>query len=192
MGMQYVSHDIVLRNGQRARVRTITLEDIPARQALLMAIAREQVFTLMTPAEMQESCERMPRKLPTALQRSDALYLIARPLHADGTEADEVIADFTLRAQDYERMAHCAILGVEIAREYRGVGLGDAMMRIAMDWAMAHPHLRRIELWVYASNASAIALYRKHGFEIEGTRRRAMQWKPGEWHDDHLMARLLK
>jgi RimJ/RimL family protein N-acetyltransferase len=45
---------------------------------------------------------------------------------------------------------------------------------------------------VYAANAPAIALYRKHGFDIEGTRRRAMQWKPGEWHDDHLMARLLK
>jgi RimJ/RimL family protein N-acetyltransferase len=190
--MQDVCRDITLKDGRRARVRTVTINDIPARQAFLLAIAHEHVYTLMTPAEMQDACVRMPRKLSEALQRTDALYLIALPLRPDGSESGQVIADFTIKAHDYERMGHCAMLGVEIAPEYRGVGLGDAMMHIAMDWALAHPQLRRIELWVYAANAPAIALYRKHGFDIEGTRRRAMQWKPGEWHDDHLMARLLK
>lgn len=190
--MQHISHDITLKDNRRVRVRTLALADIPARGAFLLAIAREHVYTLMTPAEMQEACERMPRKLPETLQRDDALYLIALPLRPDGSEAGEVIADFTIKAHDYERMAHVTTLGIETAAAYRGVGLGDAIMRIAMQWALARPTLRRVELWVYAANTPAIALYRKHGFEIEGTRRCAMQWKPGEWHDDHLMARVLK
>jgi RimJ/RimL family protein N-acetyltransferase len=190
--MQHVSHEITLKDGRRVRVRTLALEDIPARATLLLDIARENVYTLLTPAEMREACDRMPRKLPETLRRDDALYLIALPLRPDGSETGEVVADFTIKSHEYERMAHVATLGLEAAPAYRGVGLGDALMRIAMQWALAKSTLRRVELWVYAANTPAIALYRKHGFEIEGTRRCAMQWKPGEWHDDHLMARVLK
>jgi RimJ/RimL family protein N-acetyltransferase len=190
--MLHISRDITLKNSRKVRVRTITLADIPARQAFLRAIAAEHVYTLLTPAEMDDVCERMPRRVAEALDAHDALYLIAEPLDDANAGTGEVVADFTIRVEDYERLRHAARLGVEVAPAFRGVGLGDAMMRIAMDWALSRPDLRRVELWVYADNTLAIALYRKHGFEVEGTRRMAMQWKPGDFRDDHLMARILR
>jgi putative acetyltransferase len=47
----------------------------------------------------------------------------------------------------------------------------------------------RLELNVYVDNEPAIALYRKFGFEIEGTNR-AFALRDGVYVDSHAMARL--
>ena len=45
------------------------------------------------------------------------------------------------------------------------------LMRRLLDWADNWAGLLRIELGVFSDNARAIALYRKFGFELEGTQR---------------------
>ena len=46
----------------------------------------------------------------------------------------------------------------------------------------------RVELSVYTDNARAIGLYRKFGFEIEGTMR-GYAMRDGQFTDTHAMAR---
>jgi putative acetyltransferase len=55
--------------------------------------------------------------------------------------------------------------------DWQGKGVGSALMRAALDLADNWLGLRRLELNVHADNERAIALYRKFGFEIEGTHR---------------------
>lgn len=50
-----------------------------------------------------------------------------------------------------------------VAPAARGRGVGDALIREAMDWAGAHG-ARRIALDVRQANEPAIALYQRHGF----------------------------
>jgi putative acetyltransferase len=50
-------------------------------------------------------------------------------------------------------------------------------------------NVTRLELTVYTDNAPAIALYRKFGFEIEGTHK-AYALRAGRFVDAHAMARL--
>ena len=50
-------------------------------------------------------------------------------------------------------------------------------------------NLRRLELTVYVDNEPAIALYKKFGFVIEGTRR-ADAFRDGAFVDSYMMARL--
>ena len=50
-------------------------------------------------------------------------------------------------------------------------------------------NLTRIELHVYVDNATAIALYEKFGFKVEGTHRR-LAFRDGEYVDAYSMARL--
>jgi putative acetyltransferase len=49
--------------------------------------------------------------------------------------------------------------------------------------------IERIELTVFADNPSALALYRKFGFEIEGTGKK-FALRNGEYVDAYYMARM--
>ena len=68
--------------------------------------------------------------------------------------------------------------------EYRGHGLGERLIRAALDAARG-AGFERVSLSVYASNARATALYRKVGFVLEGTRVRGR--KVDGAYDDMLM-----
>jgi putative acetyltransferase len=63
-------------------------------------------------------------------------------------------------------------------------------MQALCDYADRWLGLRRIELQVYADNARAIALYRRFGFEHEGTHR-AYALRDGQLVDSLSMARLV-
>lgn len=70
--------------------------------------------------------------------------------------------------------AHSGSLGIGVLAPYRGHGIGDALMRAALNKAKARG-LTRIELTVREHNKRAIALYEKQGFLIEGLHRNAVR-----------------
>jgi len=54
-----------------------------------------------------------------------------------------------------------------VSEPFQGQGIGSALLRAALDLADNWLALRRVELLVYSSNESAIALYERFGFEVE-------------------------
>ena len=76
-------------------------------------------------------------------------------------------------------------MGMGLREGYRGRGLGERLLRATLEAARA-AGLERVSLTVYARNASAIGLYRKVGFAIEGTRVRGKKLD-GEYDDVHMM-----
>jgi putative acetyltransferase len=87
------------------------------------------------------------------------------------------------------RRRHAMLLGITVAPEAQGQGVGTLLMQAMCDYADRWAQVLRIELTVFADNAAAIALYRKFGFEIEGTHR-AYALRDGVYVDAHAMARL--
>jgi L-phenylalanine/L-methionine N-acetyltransferase len=87
------------------------------------------------------------------------------------------------------RMRHVGSIGMAVRDDWQGKGVGTALMVAALDLADNWLNLTRIELRVYVDNAAAIALYKKFGFEIEGTHRR-MAFRGGEYVDGYSMGRL--
>ena len=73
--------------------------------------------------------------------------------------------------------------------DWQGKGVGTALMEAALDLADNWLNLTRIELEVYIDNTAGIALYKKFGFEIEGTYRR-FAFRGGEYVDAYSMARV--
>jgi RimJ/RimL family protein N-acetyltransferase len=57
-------------------------------------------------------------------------------------------------------------------------------------WA-AERQLYRLELTVMTHNERAIRLYRRLGFEIEGTKRDSL-WVDGSYVDEYCMSKLLQ
>jgi putative acetyltransferase len=56
-----------------------------------------------------------------------------------------------------------------VRSDFHGKGVGSALMRALVDLAHNWLNASQLELHVFTDNERAIALYRKHGFEVEGT-----------------------
>ena len=87
------------------------------------------------------------------------------------------------------RRRHAMMLGMSVACEAQGNGVGTALMAALCDYADRWAGVLRIELTVFTDNTRAIALYRKFGFEVEGTHR-CYALRAGQYVDAHFMARL--
>jgi len=81
-------------------------------------------------------------------------------------------------------------LGMAVARDRRGQGVGSALLGAAIDWARENG-LHKLSLSVFAHNAAAIALYRKFGFVEEGRRVKHYRRSSGELWDAIDMGLLL-
>jgi ribosomal protein S18 acetylase RimI-like enzyme len=81
-------------------------------------------------------------------------------------------------------------VNMAVAREWRGRGVGSALMVVAIDWAHGCG-LHKLSLSVWPHNAAAIALYRKYGFVEEGRRVKQVRRQSGELRDVVDMGLLL-
>jgi len=81
-------------------------------------------------------------------------------------------------------------IGMAVAREWRGRGVGSALMVAAIDWARQRG-LHKLSLSVFVHNEAAIALYRKFGFVEEGRRIKHYRRASGELWDTVEMGLLL-
>jgi putative acetyltransferase len=87
------------------------------------------------------------------------------------------------------RRAHVRMLGIGIAPDFQGRGVGRMLIARLLDWADNWAGVLRVELMVHADNDRAMALYRSMGFEEEG-RHRAYAMKDGRYVDSLSMARM--
>jgi len=83
-----------------------------------------------------------------------------------------------------------AEIGMAVAREWRGRGVGSALLAAAIAWARERG-LHKLILGVFAHNEAAIALYRKFGFVEEGRRVKQYRRSSGELWDSIEMGLLL-
>ena len=119
------------------------------------------------------------------LQRGDALGCQLLAL-VDG----EIVGQAGLHAPHASlRRRHARGLGMAIAPEWQGRGIGRQLLQRLLAWADDWAGVLRVELWVHADNERAIALYRKLGFAQEG-RHRAYALRGGSYIDSLSMARL--
>ena len=81
-------------------------------------------------------------------------------------------------------------IGMMVAADWRGRGVGTALVAAAIDWALAHG-LHKLALGVFPHNQAAIVLYRKFGFVEEGRLRRHVRRADGQLWDLIEMGLLL-
>ncbi|HET9976276.1 MAG TPA: GNAT family N-acetyltransferase [Burkholderiaceae bacterium] len=130
-----------------------------------------------TEAAWRKRIEEMPVGPATA-----ELFIVAE-------RGGEVVGNAGVHPPPHLRRRHAAGIGMAVAKHAQGQGVGTALMAAIVDWADNWAQLLRLELTVYTDNAAAQALYRKFGFEIEGTHR-AYAIRDGAYVDALAMARL--
>jgi len=77
-------------------------------------------------------------------------------------------------------------LGMLVERDWRGHGVGSALLQAAIGWARGRG-LHKLCLEVFPHNTAAIGLYRKFGFAAEGWRVKQYRRASGELWDSIVM-----
>ena len=149
-------------------------------------------------AEALWRCFTSPKVMRNTLQLPYRTVESVRELLAQSGEGnyqlvaevdDEVVGSIGMTVSTRPRINHVGSLGMMVRDDWQGKGIGTAMMAAAVELADQWLNLVRLELTVYVDNESAIALYRKFGFEIEGTHRTST-FRDGEFVDTYTMARV--
>ncbi|HCG5913968.1 TPA: GNAT family N-acetyltransferase [Vibrio parahaemolyticus] len=101
----------------------------------------------------------------------------------------KVVGHVTLFLTSKVRDRHCAGIAIAVHPKSHGKGVGKSLMKEALNQADNWLNLVRVELEVHSDNLSAVSLYEKVGFEIEGTKRLST-FKNGRYIDMLLMSRI--
>ena len=102
---------------------------------------------------------------------------------------EEVVGHLGLETFTRPRRRHVGEIGMAVRDDWQGRGVGTTLMEAALDLADNWLNLTRIELGVYTVNTAGVALYKKFGFEVEGTHR-SYAFRNGEYVDAYSMARI--
>lgn len=102
---------------------------------------------------------------------------------------DTVVGHLTIDVNQRPRRSHVADFGICVDAQWHNRGVASALIRTMIDMCDNWLRVSRIELTVFADNAPAVALYRKFGFEIEGTGKQ-FALRNGEYVDAYYMARM--
>lgn len=102
---------------------------------------------------------------------------------------DEIVGHAGLHGNENPRRAHVWMLGMTVRDDWQNRRVGTRLMEAVIDLADNWLGAVRVELTVYIDNEVAQRLYRKFGFELEGTLR-AYSLRDGRYVDTYSMARL--
>ena len=156
-------------------VRPITLADVTGFRSCVGAVMRERKFlAYLEPFPLAETAAFVAGNI----DKGNPQFV------AD--DAGRIVGWCDICRETVPTYAHEGMLGMGVQEDYRGRGVGERLVRAALD-AAADAGFERVALSVYASNTRAAALYRKAGFVHEGTRVRGRKLD-GAYDDVHMMA----
>ena len=156
-------------------IRQISEEDLESFHACMDRVARERKYLGFTRAAPMEET----RKSFFEDRERGVIRLIA-------LDDSNVVGWCHIKPDRWEGFTHAGWLGMGILKDYRHQGIGSALLHQALAEAKKQG-MERVELSVFASNLTAIHLYEKFKFEIEGRKKRARKLD-GEYDDVILMA----
>ena len=171
------SHWFDCSDGRRGLIRPAKPGDAEALIAAIDEVSREERYFLRSRFVHHVEVER------ELIARSTAqgnLFLVA-------TLRGRLVGWVTLFRRPQEFRRHAAEVGIGVLQAFRGIGIGAALMRSAIDWASGPTGLERLELNVRASNPRAQRLYERLGFVVEGRRAKAVKDHRNRYDDLILM-----
>jgi RimJ/RimL family protein N-acetyltransferase len=118
---------------------------------------------------------------PPQLDESGALTVVA----ADGAVAGDV--SWHWRQWGPNRASWCPMIGIWLAPEFRGRGIGRAAQRQLAELFFGQTTVNRVEAHTDAENIAEQRALEAAGFQREGIIRGA-QWRDGTYHDGYLYA----
>ncbi|MFD2654570.1 GNAT family N-acetyltransferase [Gracilibacillus thailandensis] len=163
-------------------IRTIKMSDAEKLANLIVEVEQSSQYMLLEPGERENSADKQLKMIKSVQDSNNSTILVAE-------ENQQLLGYLFAFGGNSRRNRHIVYIVVGVLAGYRGQGIGSKLFNQLDQWARLQ-NIRRMELTVATSNRSAVELYKKIGFEIEGTKRKALLVE-GEYLDEYYMAKLL-
>ena len=103
----------------------------------------------------------------------------------------KIVGIGTISSSHKIKSRHSGELGIVVAQEYQGKGIGTSIIQQLIDWAKGNGVTTRIQLDTRTDNELAVKLYQSFGFEIEGCLKNSTLLD-GKYYDLYVMGMMLK
>jgi RimJ/RimL family protein N-acetyltransferase len=105
-------------------------------------------------------------------------------------EAENELTGYLIaRGGSASRNQHSAYLVIGIMERHRGSGVGTKLFEELFAWANK-VKIHRLELTVVTQNTAGLGLYKKMGFEIEGTKKDSL-FVDGNYINEYYMSKII-
>lgn len=137
-------------------IRDTVPEDASEVASLVDSVAKERRYLASTKGFSSEAT----KEFIEFLRSSGGIHLVAT--------SEKIVAGWCdISPLPFEGMEHVGKLGMGVAPEHRGKGIGASLLSAALSRAFSG-RFARIELEVFSSNEAAVRLYEKARFRLEG------------------------
>ncbi|WML45439.1 GNAT family N-acetyltransferase [Neobacillus sp. PS3-40] len=163
-------------------IREIKPDDDESFTKLIKQVESESQFMLFEPGERKISPEEQGKRIEVMRKSDNSTIFVV--------EEDKQLIGYLIAMGGYaKRNKHSIYLVIGIIAQYRGLGIGTKLFKQLEKWATDH-NFHRLELTVVTHNEAGLRLYKKMGFEIEGTKRHSL-YIDGKFVDEYYMSKLL-
>ena len=181
--MAWLSHAICISN-MDVLIREAKPSDAVQIIAYMKRLSEEPHSNIeISPGEFDHTPEEEAGFLADFAASKNSVFLVAE---VDG----KIVGLLTCKGSNRKAIRHAVHLGMSVDQGWRGQGIGNQLMARAIEWAKGTGTVTRIELALFERNKTALHLYEKFGFEVEGKRRNA-GFRDGAYLDGLIMALLL-
>lgn len=164
------------------KIRKAEERDTENFAKLIQEVESSTDFMLFGPGERKFNPDAQRKMIKTLTSEENSTILLA--------EAASGLAGYTIaKGGSAARNKHSAYLVVGIKEGHRGTGVGTRLFEELISWGR-EIKLHRLELTVMSENKAGIALYKKMGFEIEGTKKQSLLVH-GQYKDEYYMGKIL-
>lgn len=163
-------------------IRTIRPEDAEQLLHLRLQVDRETTFMLFEPDERKITVKEQREAIERLLAENISMIFVAE-------HEGRIVGFLSATGSHLKRIRHTIYIVIGILKVFTGQGIGTQLFTAMEEWA-SQRNIHRLELTVMTPNEAGIALYKKRGFSIEGTRKHACLVN-GQYVDEYYMAKLL-
>lgn len=181
----FVPQSFQIRDRRLLTIRNPIESEAESLLTLSNAILQETEYQIKKPDELRLTKEDERFWIDRAIRNPDDLLLVAE-------FEKRLVGVLDFHGQDLKRLSHTGYFGISVAKEFRDIGVGRALIFCLLDWAKDHPNIEKINLSVLASNERARGLYTSMGFYEEGRRLDQIKLASGFYVDEILMGRFVK
>ncbi|WP_053364939.1 GNAT family N-acetyltransferase [Bacillus sp. FJAT-27245] len=174
---------INMNDGKQLILREAAAEDAEAVLEYTQEILADSPYLMTTSEEFTQTASQQQEWLTRMAEDPNKLVIVAE---SNG----KIIGFLDFHNGNRIRNRHQGAFGMSVKREYRNKGVGMALLVALLEWAEGNPSIEKVTLEVFSDNATAIALYKKLGFEMEGIKRKAVKTDTG-YRNLFLMAKFV-